>query len=241
VLDGAGSVVDRHVYDAFGNLSTTLGDAPKRGFTSHLYQASTGLHLTRTRAYSADLGRWLSRDPIEEAAGLNLYAYVDNDPANVVDPLGLAPAPFPPPPANVPGGPWKWAPNPQNGRGGTYIGRDGSSASWEPQGKNGGHWDVDRGGGHRDRYSNRGKPLTKGEAHSPTKKARQPIDPNTNNQLRKAKKRARAAAAAVARFLRGCKIIPIITINPCVINPCLCPMEPDDPRRFWCGGVTIEG
>lgn len=88
-LDGTGSVVGRHVYDPFGNLSTTLGDAPKRGFTAHLYQPATGLHLTRTRAYSADLGRWLSRDPIQEAAGLNLYAYVGGDPLNSIDPLGL--------------------------------------------------------------------------------------------------------------------------------------------------------
>ena len=35
------------------------------------------------------LGYWLSRDPIGEAGGLNLYAYVRNDPLNEVDPLGL--------------------------------------------------------------------------------------------------------------------------------------------------------
>lgn len=89
VLDGTGSLVGRHAYDAFGNVSTTLGDAPKRGFTAHLYQPATGLHLTRTRAYSSDLGRWLSRDPIEEGGGLNLYAYVSGDPVNKLDPLGL--------------------------------------------------------------------------------------------------------------------------------------------------------
>lgn len=32
--------------------------------------------------------RWLSRDPIEEQGGLNLYGYVLNDPVNMVDPLG---------------------------------------------------------------------------------------------------------------------------------------------------------
>ena len=37
---------------------------------------------------------WLSRDPIEEEGGLNLYGYVGNDSVGLADPLGLfAPAP----------------------------------------------------------------------------------------------------------------------------------------------------
>ena len=34
-------------------------------------------------------GRWLSRDPIGESGGINLYGYVGNSPVNYVDPLGL--------------------------------------------------------------------------------------------------------------------------------------------------------
>jgi hypothetical protein len=40
--------------------------------------------------YDPRLGRWLSRDPIGEAGGFNLYAYCGNDPVNRHDPLGLA-------------------------------------------------------------------------------------------------------------------------------------------------------
>jgi uncharacterized protein RhaS with RHS repeats len=40
------------------------------------------------RQYDAALGRWLSRDPIGEAGGLNLYGYVHSDPINYVDPNG---------------------------------------------------------------------------------------------------------------------------------------------------------
>jgi uncharacterized protein RhaS with RHS repeats len=41
------------------------------------------------RYYSPEMGRWLSRDPIEEQGGINLYGMVGNDPVNRVDYLGL--------------------------------------------------------------------------------------------------------------------------------------------------------
>jgi hypothetical protein len=42
------------------------------------------------RYYNAETGRWLSRDPIGENGGLNLYGMVGNDPVNFWDFLGLA-------------------------------------------------------------------------------------------------------------------------------------------------------
>jgi uncharacterized protein RhaS with RHS repeats len=47
------------------------------------------LHLAPFRAYSAELGRWLSRDPLGEHDGANLYGYVHGNPVNLTDPLGL--------------------------------------------------------------------------------------------------------------------------------------------------------
>lgn len=41
------------------------------------------------RVLQPDTGRWLSRDPIEEQGGLNVYGFVGNDSPNRIDPRGL--------------------------------------------------------------------------------------------------------------------------------------------------------
>ncbi len=53
-------------------------------------ETKTDLVYYGYRYYSPALGRWLSRDPIEEQGGLNLYAFVNNDPVNKWDVLGLS-------------------------------------------------------------------------------------------------------------------------------------------------------
>lgn len=41
--------------------------------------------------YDPMVGRFVNRDPIGEAGGDNLYAFVLNDPVNLIDPEGLSP------------------------------------------------------------------------------------------------------------------------------------------------------
>ena len=77
-------------YDPYGNRVVLSGMMDiDFGYTGHYHHAPSGLNLTLYRAYNPALGRWISRDPIGERGGINLYGYVDNDPVNLFDPFGL--------------------------------------------------------------------------------------------------------------------------------------------------------
>ena len=77
-------------YDAWGRLeigATASGYA----FTGREWDAETGLNYYRARYYDPQAGRFISTDPIGLSGGINLYAYVGDDPVNATDPLGLSP------------------------------------------------------------------------------------------------------------------------------------------------------
>jgi len=59
------------------------------GYTGREPDLSTGLTYYRARYYDASLGRFISRDPMGMSAGINVYAYVDNNPTNFTDPSGM--------------------------------------------------------------------------------------------------------------------------------------------------------
>lgn len=89
LTDTSGAVRARYDYDPFGRRTKTSGDLDADlGFTGHYYHAPSGLTLAPFRAYDANLGRWISRDPSGETESPNLYTYVDNNPLNFLDPSG---------------------------------------------------------------------------------------------------------------------------------------------------------
>lgn len=179
LTDDMAVVRGRWDYDSYGrrsaNLITSGALEADFAYTGHYFHGRSNLHVAPYRFYDADLGKWLSRDPIAERGGINLYRYVSNRAISLVDPLGLAdipaptspngsPAPPPHPPRNgKSGNPNKWVPVPgKDGNqerqkwkpgepcpplGGQPGGQPG--ASWDPEQ---GHWDVDDGYGNRERY-----------------------------------------------------------------------------------------
>jgi RHS repeat-associated protein len=93
LTDSSGNVRARYAYDPFGRRTKVAGDLETDfGFTGLFWANEASLCLARFRAYDPEQGRWLSRDPLENAEvleGPNLYAYTANNPINFVDPLGL--------------------------------------------------------------------------------------------------------------------------------------------------------
>ena len=100
-----GAVAATYEYDPFGNTLRSTGEYassnPFRLSTKYLDQ-ETGLIYFGYRYNNSQIGRWISRDPLndegfkalhdnssEEQAELALYPYVQNDAVNAIDPTGL--------------------------------------------------------------------------------------------------------------------------------------------------------
>ena len=92
LTDANQSVRARYDYDPYGRMTKVIGDKDSLlGYTGHHWHAPSSLNLAYLRAYDPNLGRWISRDPIEESGGLNLYQYVFGSPINFIDPEGGTP------------------------------------------------------------------------------------------------------------------------------------------------------
>jgi len=86
---GGSTSVGTYDYSAFGTVKSQSGaDVCRFRFSSKERDPSTGFSYYGFRFYAAQWQRWVSRDPIEEAGGYNLYGFVGNDSISRFDPFG---------------------------------------------------------------------------------------------------------------------------------------------------------
>jgi len=97
-ITDSGTVIWRWESDPFG--STAAQEDPDGDlvdftynlrFPGHYYDSESGLHYNYFRTYDPTTGRYVESDPIGLIGGPNTYAYVENTPLTLVDPLGLNP------------------------------------------------------------------------------------------------------------------------------------------------------
>jgi RHS repeat-associated protein len=142
ITDMNQDTVNSYAYDPFGALlgqQETVPQPFKYVGQYGVMAEPSGLYYMRARYYDPAVGRFVSEDPLGFGGGdVNLFGYAQNDPVNVIDPLGLAP-PIPPyyPPGWTPD--WRWAPGSKSAR-----------PDWNWWDPNGGewHWDPDPNGSH---------------------------------------------------------------------------------------------
>ena len=93
LTNSTGSVVGQQGHYPFGESWYSSGTATKWKFTSYERDPESANDYAMARYDVNRLGRFSSPDPIAGSIAnpqtLNRYAYVHNDPVNLVDPLGL--------------------------------------------------------------------------------------------------------------------------------------------------------
>ena len=86
-----GTTSGQYEYGPFGEVIRATGPMAKANpfrFSTKYQDDETDLLYYGYRYYNASTGRWNSRDPLEEAGGLNLYLFAENAPIGKVDSNG---------------------------------------------------------------------------------------------------------------------------------------------------------
>ena len=90
IFDAAQTQTNTYQYDSFGvriNKSESIDNA--YGYTGALFDNESKLMYFRARYYNPEIGRFITEDSINFFGGINFYAYVLNNPVNLIDPHGL--------------------------------------------------------------------------------------------------------------------------------------------------------
>ena len=92
-LSDVGAVAGRQATLPFGEDFAESGTQEKHHFTSYERDGESGTDYAVNRQYSQTVGKFMQVDPIDGSrtvpTTLNRYAYVQGDPINRVDPIGL--------------------------------------------------------------------------------------------------------------------------------------------------------
>ncbi len=94
MTDSSQTMVNKYTYDPFGKVTnqeeTIISQPFKFVGQFGVMTEPNGFYYMRARYYDPNVGRFISEDPIGfEGGDVNLYAYVGNNPVNLVDPNGL--------------------------------------------------------------------------------------------------------------------------------------------------------
>ena len=91
--DSSQNIAWQASYDSFGQASVSGTITQNLRFPGQYFDVESGWNHNGFRDYVPMLGRYIEPDPLGRlGSGNNLYAYVANNPTNLVDPLGLCPS-----------------------------------------------------------------------------------------------------------------------------------------------------
>ena len=93
LADESGNVTDKYVYDAFGNLISSIGSTKNDFlFAGEQFDPVTGLYYLRARYMNPSVGTFISMDSyegsIDDPVSLHKYLYADANPVMNSDPSG---------------------------------------------------------------------------------------------------------------------------------------------------------